>query len=186
MSSFRLGVSRAARQVRAPCVRNTRRYASDSHGPADHAHSAAGHGEHHHANAADANEELGTAFYVIFGAIPAFGALYYFSRPGKDGQPNSITKWLQKWEEHQEALADKNALVTAALEQAAHDKHLFYYVDQLRSGHYEMKYPEVFQHGSARNVPAGTYISLDKVVEVYRKQHLDEEERKAKKLAAAN
>ena len=85
---------------------------------------------------------LQSAFYVIFGAIPAFGALYYFSRPGKDGQPNKITSWLQKWEEHSEALADKNALMTAAIEQAAHDKHLFYYADNLRSGHYEMKYPE--------------------------------------------
>ncbi|CCC06030.1 hypothetical protein SMACR_00246 [Sordaria macrospora] len=184
MSSFRLGASRVARQVRVPCVRNTRRYASDSHDhSANHAHSSAGHEEHHHHHSV--NEELGSAFYVIFGAIPAFGALYYFSRPGKDGQPNKITSWLQKWEEHSEALADKNALMTAAIEQAAHDKHLFYYADNLRSGHYEMKYPELLQHGSARNVPAGTYIRMDKVVEVYRKQHLDEEERKAKKLAAA-
>ncbi|KAK3949367.1 NADH dehydrogenase [Pseudoneurospora amorphoporcata] len=186
MSSFRLGASRVARKVRAPCVRNTRRYASDSHGPADHAHSTAGHEEHHHHHHHSVNEELGTAFYVTFGAIPVFGALYYVSQPGKDGQPNKVTRWWQKWEEHSEKLANQNALMTATLDQAAHDKHLFYYADQLRSGHYEMRYPELLQHGSARNVPAGTYIRMDKVVELYRKQHLDEEERKAKKLAAAN
>ncbi|KAK3397491.1 NADH dehydrogenase 17.8K chain [Sordaria brevicollis] len=187
MSSFRLGLSRAARQVqlRAPCVRSTRRYASDNHGHDDHGHGSAGHDDHHH-HTHDVKEDLGLAFYVIFGAIPAFGGLYYFSRPGKDGQPHAITKWLQKWEEHQDALAEKNALMTAAIEQAAHDKHLFYYADNLRSGHYEMRYPELLQHGSHRNVPAGTYIRLDQVVEVYRKQHLDEEERKAKKLAASN
>lgn len=39
--------------------------------------------------------------------------------------------------------------------------------------------------GSPRNVPAGHYVNLDKVVEHYRKQHLDDEERKAKKLAEA-
>jgi hypothetical protein len=33
-------------------------------------------------------------------------------------------------------------------------------------------------------VPAGHYVNMDKVVEHYRKQHLDEEDRKAKKLAA--
>jgi hypothetical protein len=43
----------------------------------------------------------------------------------------------------------------------------------------------VFQHGSPYNVPAGHYVNLDKVVAHYQKQHLDEEARKAKKLAAA-
>jgi len=43
----------------------------------------------------------------------------------------------------------------------------------------------MFQHGSPYNVPAGSGVNLDKVMEHYRKQHLDEEERKAKKLAAA-
>jgi hypothetical protein len=36
--------------------------------------------------------------------------------------------------------------------------------------------------GSPNNVPAGHYANLDKVIEHYRKQHLDEEARKAKKL----
>jgi hypothetical protein len=36
------------------------------------------------------------------------------------------------------------------------------------------------------NVPAGHYIKLDKVLAHYKKKHLDEEERKAKKLAAAS
>lgn len=36
---------------------------------------------------------------------------------------------------------------------------------------------------AARNVVAGSQINLDHVVAHYRKQHLDEEERKAKLLA---
>ena len=44
----------------------------------------------------------------------------------------------------------------------------------------------VFTQGSPYNVPAGHYVNLDKVVAHYRKKHLDEEERKAKKIAAAN
>ena len=43
----------------------------------------------------------------------------------------------------------------------------------------------VFQHGSPINVPAGHYVNLDKVVAHYRKQHIEEEERKVKKLEAA-
>lgn len=39
--------------------------------------------------------------------------------------------------------------------------------------------------GCPNNVPAGHGVNLDHVVEHYRKQHLDEEERKAKKLAEA-
>ena len=37
----------------------------------------------------------------------------------------------------------------------------------------------VFHAGSPFNVPAGHNANLDKVVEHYRQQHLDEEERKA-------
>jgi hypothetical protein len=36
----------------------------------------------------------------------------------------------------------------------------------------------VFHAGSPFNVPAGHHTNLDKVVEHYRQQHLDEEERK--------
>jgi hypothetical protein len=39
----------------------------------------------------------------------------------------------------------------------------------------------VFHAGSPFNVPAGHNANLDKVVEHYRQQHLDEEERKATK-----
>jgi hypothetical protein len=43
----------------------------------------------------------------------------------------------------------------------------------------------MIQQGSQVNVPAGHYINLDKVIEHYRKQHLDEEKRKATKMATA-
>lgn len=43
----------------------------------------------------------------------------------------------------------------------------------------------LFGSGSPHNVPAGHYVNLDKVTEHYRKQHLDDEERKAKRLAEA-
>jgi hypothetical protein len=42
----------------------------------------------------------------------------------------------------------------------------------------------VFQTGSPRNVPAGHSVNLYKLNAHYRQQHLDEEERKARELAA--
>lgn len=44
-----------------------------------------------------------------------------------------------------------------------------------------MEKKRVFHAGSPFNVPAGHNANLDKVVEHYRQQHLDEEERKATK-----
>lgn len=43
----------------------------------------------------------------------------------------------------------------------------------------------MIQAGPDRNIPAGHYANIDSVVAHYRDQHLAEEERKAKKLAAA-
>ncbi|KAK3936485.1 hypothetical protein QBC46DRAFT_357435 [Diplogelasinospora grovesii] len=161
----------AARQVRPTGVRNTRSYASESHGS---------HGHGHHAPPVE--ESLGTAFYVAVGAVPACMLLYSVSRPGKDGEPSGISKMLERVSDMKEQWETRNHLMTAALEQAAHDKHLLYHAP--RNTHVELKYPEVFQHGSPFNVPAGHYINMDKVVAHYRKQHLEEEERKAKKLGA--
>jgi hypothetical protein len=42
----------------------------------------------------------------------------------------------------------------------------------------------IIQSHSPRNVVAGSLINIDAVTERYRKQHYEEEERKAKKLAA--
>jgi hypothetical protein len=42
-----------------------------------------------------------------------------------------------------------------------------------------------FGHGSPYNVPAGHSVNMDKVVAHYHQKHLDAEESKAKKLAAA-
>lgn len=44
--------------------------------------------------------------------------------------------------------------------------------------------PRSFQSHSPRNIVAGSLVNMDAVTERYRKQHLEEEERKAKKLAA--
>ncbi|KAK3362985.1 NADH dehydrogenase 17.8K chain [Lasiosphaeria hispida] len=172
MSALRQRVASAARKGRPAGVRNTRTYASESHGHGDHAH-----------HAHQVSESFGPGFYLGFGVIPASYIVYQLSRPNKDGEPTVIEQWLTKVSDVKEELARKNHNTTAMIQQAAEDRHLFTSVG--KPGHYELRYPEVFQHGSPTNVPAGHNINLDKVIAHYRKQHLDEEERKVKKLVAA-
>ncbi|KAK5655460.1 hypothetical protein OQA88_5731 [Cercophora sp. LCS_1] len=170
MQAFRQRAAIAARQARSTRVRNTRSYAS-------------GHGHEHHAEHT-VEESLGSAFWIGLGLIPASWFVYRISRPGKDGQPNAVTQWIEKLGDLSKEWETKNHNNTAAIEQAARDKHLFFNAG--RNIHIELGYPEIFQHGSPYNVPAGHYVNLDKVVAHYHKQHLDEEARKAKKLAASS
>ncbi|KAK0628471.1 hypothetical protein B0T17DRAFT_522794 [Bombardia bombarda] len=174
MSALRNQAARIARRTRPTAVRSTRTYASESHGSAHH--------DAHHA-APEAEESLGAYFYVAVGAIPASMLLYSVARPGKDDEPTRLTKWLTDVSDMKEKWETRNHNNTVLIEQAAQDKNLYYGIR--RSNFHELTFPEVFQAGSPFNVPAGHNVNLDKVVAHYRKQHLDEEERKVKKMAAA-
>ncbi|KAJ8112392.1 hypothetical protein ONZ43_g5406 [Nemania bipapillata] len=172
MQALRTRAVTVARRARPTTPRISRSYASESH---DHHHDEHHHGEH------KVEEGLGTAFYVFAGALPASIAAYQISRPGKDGEPSSFSKWLQQFDYFNEWEV-RNTLRTQMIEQAAHDKHLFLNAGESR--HVELKMPELFNTGSPYNVPAGHSINLDHITEHYRKQAAAEEERKAKKLAA--
>ncbi|OIW35586.1 hypothetical protein CONLIGDRAFT_627620 [Coniochaeta ligniaria NRRL 30616] len=165
MSALRQRAAHLARRSRPTAIRNTRSYASGH-----------GHDSHH---AAPKDEPLGAAFYLALGAIPLSIFFYTISRPGEDGKESAISSLIGKYTAMQETWSERNALRTAMVEQAAHDKHLLY--NAPRNKHVELKFPEVFHAGSPFNVPAGHNANLDKVVEHYRQQHLDEEERKATK-----
>ncbi|KAL2178487.1 uncharacterized protein P884DRAFT_196685 [Thermothelomyces heterothallicus CBS 202.75] len=156
------------RTARLSGARNARSYAS-SHG--------------HHEAPHTVEESLGPAFYVTVGTVLGSVFVYKISRPGENGELSTIHKWIQKLADYGNEWERRNDLMSAALEQAAKDKHLFYNAE--RSKHFELTYPEVFTHGSPFNVPAGHYPKIDKVVAHYQKQYEEEEARKAKKLAAA-
>ncbi|KAK4127182.1 hypothetical protein N657DRAFT_589193 [Parathielavia appendiculata] len=171
MSALRQRAARLAlqfRTVRPGTARNTRSYASD-------------HGHHEAPHAVE--ESLGPAFYITLATFTGSIFVYSISRPGENGE-STIHRWLRKISDYGTEWETRNHLMTAALEQAAHDKHLLYGAE--RSRHYELTYPEVFTHGSPFNVPAGHYANIDKVVAHYKKQYHEDEARKAKKLAAAS
>ncbi|KAI1737329.1 hypothetical protein F4680DRAFT_429155 [Xylaria scruposa] len=167
MQALRTRAVGVARRARPTTLRTWRSYASESHG---------------HHEAPQVKEGLGTAFYVFAGALPVSIVAYQVSRPGADGEPSSLSKWLQQFDYFND-WETRNTLRTELIEQAAHDKHLF--LNAGRSTHVELKMPELLNSGSPYNVPAGHTPNLDHVTEHYRKQAAAEEERKAKKLALA-
>ncbi|KEZ44272.1 NADH:ubiquinone reductase (H(+)-translocating) [Scedosporium apiospermum] len=146
--------------------RATRRYAS---------------GGHHHEHAS-ADEPLGTGLIITVAALPAGCLLYFAARRGENGEEPALTRWLRKYQSLNEVWLERNTLHSQAVQQAAADKLLF--LTAPRSTNYELRFPEIIQSHSPRNVVAGSLINIDAVTERYRKQHYEEEERKAKKLAA--
>lgn len=73
------------------------------------------------------------------GAVPLSILGYQVTRPGKDGEPSSMTKWLTTFDAFNES-ERRNTIRTNIVEEAAHDKHLFYYGQ--RNTHVELKMPE--------------------------------------------
>ncbi|KAI0021468.1 hypothetical protein F4780DRAFT_737505 [Xylariomycetidae sp. FL0641] len=168
MLALRTRAACVARRSRPTSLRTARSYASES-----------GHSESSHGQSA---EGLGTPFYVFAGAIPLSMLAYSISRPGENGEPPALTTWLRSFGFLQDEYETRNLLRTQAIEQAAHDKHLF-----MNSGgdlHIDLRDPELIFSGSPRNVPAGFYPNMDHLLEHYRKQAIEEEQRKMKKLAA--
>ncbi|KAI1756983.1 hypothetical protein F4782DRAFT_480710 [Xylaria castorea] len=170
MQALRIRAVGVARRTRPTTLRTSRSYASESH---DH---------HDHHEAPQVKEGLGTAFYVFAGALPAAIVAYQISRPGADGEPSSLSKWLRQFDYFND-WEMRNSLRTELVEQAAHDKHLFLFAS--KSTHVDHKMPELINSSSPYNVPAGHRPNLDYLTEHFRKQAAAEEERKAKKLALA-
>ncbi|KAI4865575.1 hypothetical protein F4820DRAFT_419972 [Hypoxylon rubiginosum] len=167
MQALRTRAACVARRTRPTTLRSSRSYASESHGH-----------DHHHAP--EVAEGLGTAFYVFAALVPASYIGYSISRPGSDGEPSAVSKWLKNFDYFND-WETRNTLRTNIFEQAAHDKHLLLYSG--KSTHVELKTPELFNSGSPWSVPAGHLPNLDHVREHYQKQAAVEEERKLQKLA---
>lgn len=79
-------------------------------------------------------------FYIAVGAIPVSYIIYSISRPSQDGEKGWVGNLIQKYANLSEEWETRNALRTAAIEQAAHDKHLLY--NAPRNRHIDLKFPE--------------------------------------------
>ncbi|KAI1142725.1 hypothetical protein F5Y05DRAFT_365919 [Hypoxylon sp. FL0543] len=181
MQALRTRAACAARRPRQTALRTKRFYASERLGQDSHDHDSHDHDGHDHHHAPQVEEGLGTAFYIFAAAVPVSYVAYSASRPGPDGEPSSVSKWLRSFDYFNDWEL-RNTLRTNIIEQAAHDKHLL--LNAGKNPHVDLKMPELINAGSPWNVPAGHYPKLDYLTEHYRKQAAEEEERKVKKLLA--
>ena len=76
--------------------------------------------------------------------------VYQISRPGENGEASTLHKWVEKASNYGTEWETKNHLMAAALQQAAHDKHLLYSVE--RSPHHELSYPEYVTIPTSRSL----------------------------------
>ncbi|KAH7328896.1 NADH-ubiquinone oxidoreductase 17.8 kDa subunit [Stachybotrys elegans] len=160
----------AARQ-RAGCMarqlqRSVRNYASEAHG--------------HHKTDAPVNESFGAGSIATAGIF--FGCVAFYQFVPKKGETSVISDWIAKYQSRAEDWEEINALHTKAVEQAGFDRNLFENAGN-KHRYVEVTYPEAFGSHAPRNIQAGQLINLDHVVEHYRQQHLQSEERKLKALA---
>ncbi|KXH44913.1 NADH-ubiquinone oxidoreductase 17.8 kDa subunit [Colletotrichum salicis] len=185
MQAIRTRAVCIARQSRLTGLRQSRTYASGG----DHGH--------HHAHTVE--EPIGKFFWAVVAVIPSAYVVYKITAPGKDGEPPYLTTKIHEAWHWQETWKERNALHSKAAEQAGFDRLLLFSTPANRD--VDLRFPEyafppsiplpyrrrlapAMSNFAARNVIAGSQTNLDQVIAHYKKQHLEEEERKAKKLAA--
>ncbi|KAH9874033.1 hypothetical protein IAQ61_004661 [Plenodomus lingam] len=123
---------------------------------------------------------MGKGFYGTIALVPAGWALYSVSRKSEDGEPyftrmmNKVTEgWNSQW-------TAQNDLHVRMLEQAGEDRVLFQNTQPVQ--HVEMKFPEIMNNGSPYNVPAGSQVDMQQVIDKYKKIAREDNERKLEAL----
>ncbi|OAA67566.1 NADH-ubiquinone oxidoreductase 17.8 kDa subunit [Cordyceps fumosorosea ARSEF 2679] len=139
--------------------------------------------EAHHTPAAPANESFGKGSIAAVGGF--FAAVAVFSLKPAEGEESFVSGIINKYRSRAEDWAEISALHTKAAEQAGYDRNLFENASN-KHRYVNVSYPEAFQSHAPRNIQAGQLVNLDHVVEHYKKEHLKDEERKAKNLAQQN
>ncbi|OAL45433.1 hypothetical protein IQ07DRAFT_591246 [Pyrenochaeta sp. DS3sAY3a] len=168
MHSLRRTAATAARKPKVTLPRQPRRFAHD-----EHAH---GHGHGH----ASVDEPIGYGFWGTIAVIPVGWAIYAVSRPNSDDTTPFFTRMIGKYTESQEKLAVRNDLHVRMVEQAGDDRILF---NKTKPQEYvDMKFPEIMNNGSPYNVPAGSQVQLEQVIEKYKKLAYEDNERKLEAL----
>ncbi|KAM0424794.1 hypothetical protein ACHAPT_010104 [Fusarium lateritium] len=161
MFAARQRAAYVARQLQ----RTARTYASEAHG---------------HHKPAEVNESFSTGSLLTVGAF--FGTVLFYQFVPKEGEQSAFLSLIDKYQSRGKDWEEINALHTKAMEQAGFDRNLF---ENGGNKHrfVDVAYPEAIQSYAPRNNQAGHLANMDYVVEHYRQKHLQEEERKANKLA---
>jgi hypothetical protein len=139
-------------------------------------------------------------------SIPAAWAVYFVSRNSSDNSQPFFTRMIDGYTETSEKWSKRNDLHVRMIEQAGEDRVLFQNTRPYE--HVEMKFPEyvdprlidspsgvarrthdyvannrrIMNVGSPFNVPAGSQVSMEKVIEKYKKIAYEDNERKLEAL----
>ncbi|KAL9102843.1 MAG: hypothetical protein Q9163_002058 [Psora crenata] len=105
------------------------------------------------------------------------------SDTGKPDKQPLVTRYLQKLEYIQDEYSRRNLMHTKAVEEAAHDRNLF--EGSPGSRHIELKFPEIFDTGSQRNISAGSQANLDELKAYYHRKYDEAEAARMERLKKA-
>ncbi|KAJ5092188.1 hypothetical protein NUU61_007058 [Penicillium alfredii] len=115
------------------------------------------------------------SFYVTIGSFASAYLLYRVSKSNQESDsPSWISSFISKWTPSQEVFEERNAIRTAVMEKAAHDRHLFQ--SQGPREAYDLKQPEMMNAGSPFNVSPGSQADLSAVVAHYQRQNKEMED----------
>lgn len=137
--------------------------------------------------------------WIPIASVPVFAGLYAVSRSDPDAPP-FLTRLINRYTESTEKYADRNALHTSMIEQAGADRVLF--TKSTPQDHVQMKFPEcvprvpvlsahltvtrIMNQGSPYNVPAGQVNSMEKVIDKFKRDAYEDNERKLQALRDDN
>ncbi|KAL8842702.1 MAG: hypothetical protein Q9170_000358 [Blastenia crenularia] len=142
-------------------------------------HASAGKYEptHHGHHPEPVNESLGRGFYFVIAALPLSFAILKFSRSSDASSAESsqpwLTRMLRRYDSWSNSWAERNALHTKAIEQAAHDRNLFY--NSQPSPIVELRFTEWFNTGSPHSIPAGHQADLTELIAHYHRKNAEQD-----------
>ncbi|PYH99511.1 NADH-ubiquinone oxidoreductase 178 kDa subunit [Aspergillus ellipticus CBS 707.79] len=139
------------------------------------------HASHH---AEPVNESFGRSFYVAIGTFASCYVLYRLTKStDESGSQSRITSLIQKWTPSEQVFEQRSAIRTAAVERAAHDRHLF--GSQGPREAFELKQPEVsFNNAPPYNVIPGQNADLGHVIAHYERQNQEQEKARVARMNA--
>ncbi|CAL5868655.1 uncharacterized protein PFLUO_LOCUS2882 [Penicillium psychrofluorescens] len=133
----------------------------------------------HHAE--PVNEGFGPSFYITIGSFASAYLLYRISQSNENsGSESFISGLISKWTPSQEVFEQRNAIRTAVMEKAAHDRHLLQSQGPRQA--YELMQPDLMNAGSPYNVSPGSQADLSAVVAHYKRQNEEMEEARVARM----
>ncbi|KAL9601398.1 MAG: hypothetical protein Q9219_002574 [cf. Caloplaca sp. 3 TL-2023] len=120
---------------------------------------------------------------IIIDVVLKAGA---FSQSSDDSSDESsqplFTRMLRRYDKWSNSWAERNALHTKAIEQAALDRNLFH--NSQPSPLVDLSFPEIFNTGSPYNVPAGHGANLNELIAHYHRKNAEQDAKTRARLDA--